>query len=398
VTPDGFKVKEAAAAVVRQIYAMACDGLGVDRITGRLTRDGVPPIGNGDRWVKPYVYRILTSPAAMGTYQPQRQEGKKSVDDGPPIPNFYPAVVSEEGWQDAQDAIEGRAGGRGAGRKGGEETNLFTGLLRCALTGGNLNIVHALGRPGPEGRKRYVYLAPTRENGVPAGGRIDYAVFEAAVLSLLKEVTPADIAPEGKHANGRKAEIARLSGRLLDIDNRLERTRQRARTAGDFDAFLDLIAELQAERKQVIERRAELEQEEDGRSSADLGEAQSLIGMLEGAAPEQREDLRRRLKGRIRQLVTGGWVVIVRQGRRAVCGLQFWFRGGRRRDYAILHKAGSRYTAEQWWARSLSTAAAPGDLDLRKRADAEKLEALLSVLDFDALAGDGDCKGRRCRQ
>jgi DNA invertase Pin-like site-specific DNA recombinase len=386
VAEGGFRVKEGPAAVVRRIYDMARDGLGAHRITERLTREKVPPIGNGKRWVKAYVYRILANPAAMGTHQPQRQEGKRSVPHGEPIPNYYPPVVSEEEWREAQAAIQGRAGGRGAGRKGAEETNLFTGLLRYAPTGEKMHIIHAMGRKGEGERKRYVYLAPTREGGIPAAGRIDYAVFEAAVLSLLKELRPSDLAPAGGRPNGREAEIARLSGRLLDIDGRLERTRQRARTAGDFDAFLDLIQELQAERKQASERLAELREEDAGRPSAELGEAQSLIDMLAQAPPEQREDLRRRLKGRLRQLLAGIWVVIVRHGRRCLCGLQLWFRGGDiRRDYLIFHKPGTRHTEGHWWTWSLAEVIDPRELDLRRPEDAAALEQLLAGLDLARL-------------
>lgn len=386
VTPDGFVVKQEAAAVVREIYAMARDGLGVHRITERLQR--VPPIGTGGRWVKAYVYRILSSPAAMGTYQPQREEGKKSVNDGEPIPGYYPAVVTEEEWNEAQAAIQRRGGGRGAGRKGAEETNLFTGLIRYATTGEKMHIIHALGRKGPGERKRYRYLCPTRETGVPEGGpRIDYAVFEAAVLSLLRELRPSDIAADEAHANGREAEVARLSGRLLDIDNRLERARQRARTAGDFDAFLDLIEDLQGERKRVSGQLAELRQEaEAGHPSAGLGEAQSLIDMLAKAPPDQREELRRRLKGRIRQLVAGMWVVTVPRGRDRLCAVQIWFAGGdRHRDYLILHKpgkmSGPARVEGHSWVRSLGPDDAPPGLDLRDPGHAAKLAEALAAAD-----------------
>jgi DNA invertase Pin-like site-specific DNA recombinase len=390
VTPDGFRVKEEAAGVVRRIYAMARDGLGVYRITERLTREGVPPIGSKGRWVRPYVYRILANPAAMGTYQPQRQEGKRVVPEGLPIPGYYPAVVTEEEWNEAQAAIQRRTLGRWSGRKGPEETNLFTGLLRCALTGEKLHIIHALGRKrAGEERKRYVYLTPSQDTGARLGRRIDYAVFEAAVLSLLNELRPSDIAAAGEHRNGRKAEIARLSGRLLDIDSRLERARQRARTAGDFDAFLDLIQELQDERKEVSERRDQLEQEEDGGRPADLGEAQSLIRMLAKAAAgpaEIREDLRRRLKGGIAKLVTEVRVLIVRRGKTCLCAVQVWFRGGNRhRDYFVMHKPGTRYTEGHWWVRSFADVGPP-DIDLRKRSDAHRVEKLLAGLDVSAPA------------
>jgi DNA invertase Pin-like site-specific DNA recombinase len=397
VTPDGFRVREEAAAVVRRIYAMACDGLGVHRITERLTREEVPPIASGNRWVKAYVYRILASPAAAGTYQPQRQEGRKSVPDGQPIPGYYPAVVTEAEWNEAQAALQRRSGGRAAGRKGAEETNLFTGILRCGLTGEKYHIVNSVGRKKEgEEPKRYVYLAPSQETGVPLGERIDYEVFEPAVLSLFKELRPADIAADGKHDSGRKAEISRLNGRVLDIDSRLERVRQRARTAGDFDTYLDLISELQTERKELSERRARLEEEEGG-TVADLDAAQSLITMLAQAPADQREDLRRRLKGRIGQLLAGMWVVIVRRGKKCLCALQMWFRGGdRHRDYFILHKPGTRYTEGQWWARSLASVAGPGDLDLRKPEDAAHLAEALEAIDPEAL-GDGK-RRRRARK
>ena len=391
VTPEGFQVKEEAAAVVRQIYALACDGLGVHRITEKLMREGTPPIGNGGsskhppRWVKAYVYRILTNPAAMGTYQPQRQEGKKVVPDGAPIPGYYPAIVTEDEWQEANAAIKARAT-YGAGRKGAEETNLFSRLLYHATSGERLHIVHSFGRKGKDERKQYRYLSPTRETGAPGGARIDYAVFEEAVLSLLKELRPADLALDREQSNGRQADIARLSGRLLDIDNRLERARQRARTAGDFDAFLDLIADLQAERKRVSEERATLEEEEQGRTSADLGEAQSLIDLLARTPPEQREELRRRLKARIRQLVSGIWLVIVRHGKQCVCAAQLWFRGSERhRDYLILHKPGTKYGEGEWRISSLASVIKSKKTDLRVRGRAQALEALLTEIDVSKL-------------
>jgi DNA invertase Pin-like site-specific DNA recombinase len=398
VTLEGFRVKEEAAATVGRIFELALDGLGVYRITETLNREGVPRLGTGSRWVVPYVYRILTNPAAMGTYQPNRQEGKKVVPDGPPIPGHYPAVVSAEVWRQARQAIESRAGGfkRGgkgspaAGRKGAQETNLFGRLLRCARTGEKLHIVNALGNQTAGERKRYRYLCAAQDSGTAGGSRLDYSVFEAAVLSLLRELRPADIAAEGKPGNGRQAEIARLCGRLVDLDSRLERAKQRARDAEDFDAFLDLIQELQGERKQVGDRLAGLRQEEEGESAGDLGEAQSLIAMLARAGAEELPDLRRRLKARIRLLVAEAWVVIVPRGRDRLAAVQLLFRGGRRRDYLILHRPGKSYGKArvdgQWWALSLSAAVRAGDLDLREPEQADALAEVLAAADLARLA------------
>lgn len=413
VTDDGFRTLEGPAAAVRLIYTLAREGLGVGRITSRLVAEGVPPIGDKGRWVKAYVYRILTNPAAMGTYQPNRQEGKKVVPDGEPIPAYYPSVVSEEEWHQAQAAIRTRAGdhdeqgrflkggkaSRAAGRKGAQEANLFTGLARCARTGERMHLVHAMGRKGEGERRKYTYLCPTRETGVPAGAKIDYPTFEGAILSALRELRPADIAAEGEHTNGREAEVARLSGRLLDIDSRLERAQQRARTAENFDTFLDLIEGLQKERKEVRERLAELSRE-DTPPSANLGEAQSLAGLLAKAPAEQRADLRRRLKARLPQLVARVMVLVVPRGRDRLCAVQVWFHNKRHRDYLILHKprevtGGNEFALTDtgtWarvggggWARSLATVAKAGELDLRKPDHAKRLEKVLSTMDLPEL-------------
>jgi DNA invertase Pin-like site-specific DNA recombinase len=400
VTEDGFREKPEAVDAVRKIFDLARTGLGVHRIVDRLIKDKVLPIGKKGKWVKAYVHRILTQPAAKGTYQPNKQKGKSAVPDGDPIPDYYPAIVTEAEWDEAQAALQSRggdfdangkfrrggAGVRGAGRKGKGEPNLFTGLVWCALTRQKMHLVHACGRKGKGPRKRYVYLMQTRETGVSRGERIDSHVFEKAILSELAELRPADIV-DGKPGNGRKEEFTRLSGRLLDIDNRLERARQRARTEEDFDAFLDLIKGLNDERKLVVERRAELEHEEDGHAAADLGEAQSLIGLLAKTPAGQLEEIRRRLRVRIGQLVTAIWVVIVRQGKKCICAVQVYFRGGdRHRDYIILHVPGNRYTKGQppdW--RTLPPGAAAGKLDLRRRLHARQLEAKLAAVDLEKL-------------
>jgi DNA invertase Pin-like site-specific DNA recombinase len=396
VTPDGFQVRDGAAAAVRRIYDLARDGCGVHRIAEQLTRQGVPPIGNGKRWVKAYVYRILRSPAPKGVYQPHRQVGKKLVDDGEPIPGFYPNVVSEEEWSAAQAAVQSRAGdldsagkfqtggktSRSAGRKGAEETNLFSGLLHDARSGERMHIVHALGRKGAADRKVYRYLVATQETGIATGARFDYAVFEAAILSKLQELDPADFCEHAAGGDG-KDDAAALTGRLLDIDNKLARAQQRAQTAEDFDAFLDLIQGLQGERKKVANQLAVLRERQTGRHGADVGELRTLVDLLTGVAPEERAELRRRIKSRIRQLVASAWVLIVPLGGMTrVAAVQLCFADGKWfRSYAILHTA----RPQSWSVRSFAGVGIKGELDLRKKRDAAKLATLLDSIDPNEL-------------
>jgi hypothetical protein len=378
------------------------------KASGKPLRRWVPA-----QWVKAYVYLILSSPAAMGSYQPRRQDGKRVVPDGEPIAGFFPEVVSEDVWHAAQSAIRSRAGdfgengqfrkggtaSRAAGRKSDEEVNLFSGLIHDAISGQKMHIVYSLGRPDKKTgeRKKYVYLCPSQETGTHSGGlRVDYLDFERAILSRMKELRPSDVIADEKHANGRETEIARLSGRLLDIDSRLERAQQRARTTEDFDAFLDLIQGLQGERKEVSERLAELRHEEADRPSADLGEAQGLIALLELTPAEQRPELRQRLRTRIRQLVDAVWLVVVKRGAVRLCDAQIFFASGTVRDFVISSYRPARGNGHTRRLDVASFAAVPsGDrLDLRRREDARLMKKLFTHIDLGSL---GPKRGKQPR-
>jgi hypothetical protein len=66
--------------------------------------------------------------------------------------------------------------------------------------------------------------------------------------------------------------------------------------------------------------------------------------------------------------------------------VQVFFQGGRRRDYLILYRTAGYCRKGGWWVRSLAKVATPGELDLRKRQDAERLAATLGVIDPASLA------------
>lgn len=329
VTDTGFRIKEEAAQAVQHIFDMARDGLGVHRITRMLAEENVPPIGDGDRWVTSCVYHILRSPAAMGTYQPHKQEGKHVVPDGEPILEYYPAIITEQDWREAQTAIASRGNGRGAGRKGKDEGNLFTGLINCAATGERMQRVHSLGRKGTTDRKRYVYLASARKTGVPwRAMSIDYQSFEEAIIDALRQQKAGELTGEGRHANGHESEVKRLAGRLVEIDD--ERTRIKSRRPIT-ESLLDLLTALDDERERIAARMEELRQVETGRPSAVLGEAHGLIDMLAEAAPEKLPTLRRRLKMRLRTLIASIWVLVHPGGRGKsprCADVQIYYRAG----------------------------------------------------------------------
>jgi hypothetical protein len=333
------------------------------------------------------VHRIITSPAAVGSYQPHKQDGKTFIVDGPPIPGYFPAIVSEEQWGKAQRALEQRGNGRGAGRKGMAETNLFGDLLRDVMTDESPHIHYNIATNTKGQKKKYRYLLfPAWPLESPVARRFSYDILEEAVLSLFAELRPWDIVGDDRQANDRRAEIARLSARVLDLDSRLEQARGRATATADFDGLLDLIQHLQAERKATIERRAALEHACDGQTPATLGEAQSLIRLLASGSDVDRAELRRKLKRHLRTLVERIYLLLVRHGATSLVAVQAFFRGShQRRDFLIASKGGTKHGPGWWLARSLSDVIDPEDLDLRRKADAKALAKRLSEVDIDVL-------------
>jgi hypothetical protein len=109
-----------------------------------------------------------------------------------------------------------------------------------------------------------------------------------------------------------------------------------------------------------------------------------LPGLCEVAGTEEG---RLKLASVLRRVIDAAWLLIVPRHSYRLCAVQLFFAGGARRDYLILCQAAACNRPGGWWARSLADAVKPGDLDLRRRADAAKLEAALAGIDPAELAG-----------
>src|SRR5262249_15409328 len=123
---------------------------------------------------------------------------------------------------------KGGKGSSAAGRPSKGEANLFTGLVTCAVTGARLHIIHSLGRKPKDGereRKVYTYLA--REHMTTPRLHFDYSVFERAILTCLRELSPRDILPDPLQADQRHATETRLTDELSDTEAALLTLRQR---------------------------------------------------------------------------------------------------------------------------------------------------------------------------
>jgi DNA invertase Pin-like site-specific DNA recombinase len=311
------EVKEAADAV-RLIFKLCQEGMGVRRITQTLTEQGVEPFGRSSRWNMSYVRKLLTFKAVCGEFQPHRMKNGKRVPAGDPIPNYYPAVVSEADFYAVQKTLRGRKN-RG-GRVGHFEANLLTGLAHHAGDKTTMFLKRPTG-----GEKKYVYLSSSaylhgRRSVVPAS--FPYLPIEAAVLRSLTELRVTDVVDQRRPANDLEAEIDALTGEIGGLDSKLEKVTRQAEKADGIEPFLNLLSRLQKQKREKESRREQLRAAAAVNREEALDETQTLVRMMSKVSGEKLAQLRRRIKARLQHLVKEVWVLVEKHGRVRVAQVQ----------------------------------------------------------------------------
>jgi DNA invertase Pin-like site-specific DNA recombinase len=327
VTDGKFAVVEENAWSVRSIFRLAAEGLGLSRILRTLNDDpaAYPPFGRSGRWTRSYVYMLLNWPAVYGDHQRLRVDpdtGKVSV-DGLPLKGYFPAVVTEEEFYLAQSAVRGRRGRTGRPCKG--ETNLFTGLVRYAPDDSSM----VLFRCTPTGRgrqvrseaKRYTYIVSHKTthgvkcHDLPGFSRaFQYKPFEGAVLRVVRELTPADVCDRPSDADVRDELIRSMTADLTAYDHKLQQLQEQlvdpkvSPTA--LSAYIKAVEQTSLKKDQTIARLTELKAAALSGWPETLGQAHSVIDLLEKTSGEEGERLRRRLKSLLRLLVKEIRVVV----------------------------------------------------------------------------------------
>jgi DNA invertase Pin-like site-specific DNA recombinase len=363
----------ARVAVVRRMFDLAVKGWGLWLIVKQLTADGVPPWGvkrhkkgTEDKylpaWSKAYVYKILTGRAVLGEYQPL----KNGKPDGPPILDYYPVVIDEGTWHQAQAALAQRRDR--PGRAGQKTMSLFSGLLWDARSGGRMLV--SWQTRGPKGRRQKVrVLVPAGSmEGREASVSFPYEIFETEVLGRFREIDPADVL-----GSRPAAESVVLTAELAGVEQRLRQLEEAlAGDGGDVPALVHASKTLEAKRQDLVKRLALARQKESNPQGAAWAEAQSLLDVARDEAG------RLRLRALLRTIIEGVYVLVVPRASKRLAAVQIHFAEGKQHSYLILYQAAGR--GRQGWqeTRDFASTARSGDLDLRKPAHARKLEAALA--------------------
>ena len=293
---------------VRQIFADSASGLGMYSIATRLNKAGLPAFVSKNGWHRSYLAKTLENRAVLGEFQPHVKVDGKRVPEGNPIPGYFPAIVSEELFFQAQHSRSQRKIG-GSGRKGPGYTNLFTGLARCAYC--HSAIAFENKGAGTRGGTYLVCGNAQRSRGCDAT-RWRYQDFEASFLAFVQELDLESIINANEDAGKRKRledQVSAIRGELSSTAALMEQTYAVLKAGGPPEYVAGKLNELTAKQSELSNNLASKEAEQrafSGRNSrfyASREEIKTLVKALQMPASDELYKLRAQIASRLKVLV-----------------------------------------------------------------------------------------------
>ncbi|MEK6259011.1 MAG: recombinase family protein [Planctomycetota bacterium] len=281
-----FEVIEDKAETIRLIFKMSIDGHGAKSILRHLNTNKIPNIAIGYckrskvSWNQRYVESLLTDKKTFGENQIFKGSIRNRIPQGPPVPNYFPAVITEKTFFSAQAARGSRLKQRGPNGKG--IANIFQGLL----VDGDGNSFTLQNASDSDRKNGIVRRLATNGKSVPV------CLFETYFLKALREMDTAMLEPTENPLPSLEAKLLDLDGRIDDITETLKTRR--------FASGLALMAELDEQRDAV---RVAIDAAKSATSSAiDPQTIVRTVDLLDKA--KDKEPLRRKIKSLMRQIVS----------------------------------------------------------------------------------------------
>lgn len=231
-TTGKIEVDEERATIVRQIFELVRDGWGAYSIARALNERRMPAWSSRRRavWRESYIKKMVHGRTVLGEYQPNKvahdEAGKPiRIPDGAAITDYYPPVVSETLYHEAQQAMSSRRT-TGKGRKGRTYPNVFTGLLRCGACGGGITFLDK-GPPPKGGRYLRCSISHAKAHGKCMAPAWRYEWMEQCLLSAMEGLDVGYIL-EGKtreHAIGElNVELGRAEREVEFVRSAIDHT------------------------------------------------------------------------------------------------------------------------------------------------------------------------------
>jgi len=174
-----FRVLEERVRLVRKMFRMAREGLGVQMIVNQFTQEGIEGWGPSKRWTCTNVEDVVYNRAVLGEFQPHETINGKPQPAGAPAPDYFPRIIEPELFYVVNATRILNGGGRGFNTA----TNLFIGLAHDGETGERM-------------QRRNAYLVNERSGKGGEHHRWAYRAFEQNLLSQLERLDWASLLAE----------------------------------------------------------------------------------------------------------------------------------------------------------------------------------------------------------
>jgi DNA invertase Pin-like site-specific DNA recombinase len=206
---SSYALIEERADLLRWMFELADDGLGVQSIAVQLNEEKVDTWGAGKwkakYWHRSYVRKLLGNKAAIGIFVPHRVvkvEGKRGKQRIPeePIAHRFPSAVDRELFERVNARLS-TTGARGKHAKA-PVRNIFAGVMKCQHCGGTVTRVN---------KGDHVYLVCSVAHAKASTHPYESVPYEQAVASFRHNLMQTlDTAPRGNNTAEFDSKIEQL--------------------------------------------------------------------------------------------------------------------------------------------------------------------------------------------
>ena len=282
------------AEVVRRIFDDTIGGDGRRTIVRRLNAAQVEPWGmgasKGAYWHDSYVAKILSSPAAFGTYE---KGGEASE-------GYFPAAVTEETFWRAQAAVRSRKVGEG--RTARQFANLLSGMAACPSCGGNMAYVDKGSRSRPILRCASAHA----RGGCDMRDTIAYEGLESVLIHAYAHMADVAMFAVAEDARRAEADLGGHEGRRAELVARRDRLIAALEEGVSIPAVrarLDLIgADIAAAEERIAATRAAMAEAADIEEDIEM-RVDAISNLVHAADPEARYRGRAEVNRRMRRII-----------------------------------------------------------------------------------------------
>jgi DNA invertase Pin-like site-specific DNA recombinase len=300
---------ESKAAAIRHIFKRTIEGVGQVTLVRELNKDFPPIAGNTKKkrlsqWNTSYVCKILNDRSVIGEFQPHCiEDGKRRVADGEPIRDYFPRVIDEEVFYQAQYQKSLRKKEKTDERS--LFVNLFTGLVWCNNDDSPMQIQtsRTKRKNGSVYLQRRLWSDSSRK-GISGSctWSIEYDAFESVVLDSLTELNPKNFQNTAAASEERSMLYQQIEGCAVKI-REIEREAESLTSRMSIASALKMVDALSRKKESLELRLKSIAGVEDTSVDSAVEGLESVKSAIAGNSSPHNHSIRHKLRSLIPTIV-----------------------------------------------------------------------------------------------